>query len=118
MTATTSPSPMMVQWETLKKSVPHAILFFRLGDFYEAFHNDAILIAKELDITLTKRQEIPMAGVPFHSCEGYIDRLVSRGFHVAVAEQVEDARLAKGLVKRKVVRIITPGTLINSSLLP
>ncbi len=115
---TATVSPMMAQWETLKNSVPHAILLFRLGDFYEAFHDDAIIIAKELEITLTKRQEVPMAGVPFHSSEGYIDRLVSKGFHVAVAEQIEDARMAKGLVKRKIVRMITPGTLISSGLLP
>lgn len=108
----------MAQWETLKKSVPHAILLFRLGDFYEAFHDDAHVIARELELTLTKRQEVPMAGVPFHASENYIDRLVAKGFHVAVAEQVEDARLAKGLVKRKIVRVVTPGTLITSSLLP
>lgn len=111
-------SPMMLQWEELKSSAGQAILFFRLGDFYEAFYDDAILIAKELDITLTKRQEVPMAGVPFHSSEGYIERLVSSGFHVAVAEQVEDPRMTKGLVKRKIMRIVTPGTLINSALIP
>ncbi len=109
---------MMVQWEALKKSVPQAILLFRLGDFYEAFYEDAVTIAKNLDLTLTKRQEVPMAGVPFHTCENYIDRLVAKGFHVAVAEQMEDARLTKGLVKREIVRIVTPGTLITSSLLP
>lgn len=108
----------MLQWEALKKSVPHAVLLFRLGDFYEAFYDDAITISKELDLTLTKRQEVPMAGVPFHTCENYIDRLVAKGLNVAVAEQTEDARQAKGLVKREIVRIVTPGTLITSSLLP
>jgi DNA mismatch repair protein MutS len=116
MTATTS--PMMLQWETLKKSAPQAILFFRLGDFYEAFFDDALVISKELDLTLTKRQDTPMAGVPFHTCELYVDRLVSKGFHVAIAEQMEDARQTKGIVKREIVRIVTPGTLITSSLLP
>lgn len=110
-------SPMMLQWHTCKKEAPESILFFRLGDFYEAFYEDAVLISKELDLTLTKRQEIPMAGVPFHSSESYIDKLVARGYRVAIAEQIEDSRLAKGLVKRKIVRIVTPGTVIHSSLL-
>ena len=109
---------MMQQWETLKKSVPHALLLFRLGDFYEAFYDDALRLSKELDLTLTKRQDVPMAGVPFHTCETYVDRLVSKGYHVAIAEQTEDAREAKGLVRREIVRIVTPGTLITSTLLP
>src|SRR5579863_1962256 len=110
-------SPMMVQWHCCKKSAPEGILLFRLGDFYEAFYEDAILLSKELDLTLTKRQEIPMAGIPFHTSEGYIDRLVAKGYSVAVAEQMEDPRSVKGLVKREVVRVITPGTLVNSTLL-
>lgn len=108
---------MMAQWHACRKSAPGAILLFRLGDFYEAFHDDAVLIAKELDLTLTKRQEVPMAGVPFHSAESYIDRLVSRGHRIAIAEQMEDPRAVKGLVKREIVRIITPGTVVNSLLL-
>lgn len=110
-------SPMMAQWQACKKSAPDAILFFRLGDFYEAFYEDALLIVKELDLTLTKRQEIPMAGVPFHASEGYIDKLVTKGFSVAIAEQMEDPRSVKGLVKREIVRIVTPGTVVTSSLL-
>jgi len=108
---------MMAQWQTCKESAQGALLLFRLGDFYEAFYEDGITLAKELDLTLTKRQEIPMAGVPFHTCEAYIDKLVAKGYRVAVAEQVEDARFAKGLVKREIVRIVTPGTVVTSSLL-
>jgi DNA mismatch repair protein MutS len=110
-------SPMMVQWHACKKVAKGAVLFFRMGDFYEAFYEDAVFLSKELDLTLTKRQGIPMAGVPHHTCEGYIDKLVSKGHRVAVAEQTEDPKKAKGLVKREVVRVITPGTVINSSLL-
>lgn len=111
-------SPMMLQWHACKKKVPNAILFFRMGDFYEAFYEDAVLVSKELDLTLTKRVDIPMSGVPHHTCDGYIDKLVAKGYRVAVAEQTEDAKKAKGLVKRDVVRVVTPGTLISSSLLP
>ena len=110
-------SPMMLQWQACKKSAPDAILLFRLGDFYEAFYEDALLISRELELTLTKRQEIPMAGVPFHTCESYIDKLVAKGYRVAVAEQMEDPRSVKGIVKREIVRIVTPGTVVNSSLL-
>jgi DNA mismatch repair protein MutS len=110
-------SPMMVQWNACKKAAGDSVLLFRMGDFYEAFYDDAVLIARELELTLTKRQDIPMSGVPHHTSEAYIDKLVSKGFRVAVAEQMEDPRQAKGLVKREVVRVVTPGTLINSSLL-
>lgn len=110
-------SPMMQQWHACKKQAKDAILFFRMGDFYEAFYEDAEFLAKELELTLTKRQEIPMAGVPYHTCETYIDRLVSHGVRVAVAEQMENPKLAKGLVKREIVRFVTPGTVVNSSLL-
>jgi DNA mismatch repair protein MutS len=110
-------SPMMQQWHSCKKQAGPAILFFRLGDFYEAFYEDASLIAKELDLTLTKRQDVPMAGVPFHTSETYIDKLVTKGYRVAIAEQMEDPKNVKGIVKREIVRIITPGTVVNSSLL-
>lgn len=110
-------SPMMVQWNACKQAAGDSVLFFRMGDFYEAFYDDAVLIARELDLTLTKRQDIPMSGVPHHTSEAHIDKLVSKGYRVAVAEQMEDPRQAKGLVKREVVRVVTPGTLINSSLL-
>lgn len=110
-------TPMMAQWFACKEAAPDAILFFRLGDFYEAFYEDAELISKELDLTLTKRQEIPMAGVPHHICENYIDRLVAKGYRVAIAEQMENPKETKGIVKREIVRIVTPGTVINSTLL-
>ncbi|MGE5196474.1 MAG: DNA mismatch repair protein MutS [Anaerolineae bacterium] len=110
-------SPMMAQWHSCRQKAPGCLLFFRLGDFYEAFYDDAILIAKELDLTLTKRQEIPMCGVPFHTSEAYIDKLVAKGYRVAVAEQMEDPRQGAGLVKREIVRVVSPGTLICSSLL-
>lgn len=110
-------SPMMAQWHACKQFAKEAVLLFRMGDFYEAFYDDATLIAKELELTLTKRHDIFMAGVPFHTVENYIDKLVAKGYRVAVAEQTEDPKLTKGLVKREVVRIVTPGTLLNSSLL-
>jgi DNA mismatch repair protein MutS len=110
-------SPMMIQWQTCKQAAGEAILLFRLGDFYEAFHEDAIKLSKELDLTLTKRGDIPMAGMPHHTSEAYIDKLVAKGYRVAVAEQTEDPKLTKGIVKREVVRVVTPGTVINSSLL-
>jgi DNA mismatch repair protein MutS len=113
----TRTSPMMLQWEECKSEASGAVLLFRLGDFYEAFHDDALLCARELDLTLTKRQNIPMSGIPSCTLENYIDKLVSKGHRVAIAEQVEDPKLAKGLVKRALTRIITPGTLLNSSLL-
>jgi len=108
---------MMMQWHACKQEAGDALLLFRLGDFFEAFYEDAELLAKELDLTLTKRHTIPMSGIPVHTGESYIDRLVAKGYRVAVAEQVEDSRAAKGLVKREIVRIVTPGTVINSSLL-
>lgn len=117
MIDSTKASPMMLQWQSCKNAANGALLLFRMGDFYEAFHDDAVVIAKELDLTLTRRQDIPMSGVPYHTSETYIDRLVSKGFRVAVAEQTEDPKKAKGLVKREIVRVVTPGTLINSSLL-
>src|ERR1700722_19703349 len=90
-------SPMMQQWHACKKMAQNAVLFFRMGDFYEAFYEDAALVAKELELTLTSRQEIPMSGVPCHTCEGYIDKLVSKGYRVAVAEQLDDPKQTKGL---------------------
>lgn len=113
----TAASPMMVQWFQCKRDAPNAILFFRLGDFYEAFYEDAHILSKELGLTLTRRQDVPMSGIPFHTCESYIDKLVAKGFRVAIAEQVEDPKKTKGIVKREIVRIVTPGTLINSNLL-
>jgi DNA mismatch repair protein MutS len=114
-------TPLMRQYAAIKKEHPNALLFFRLGDFYELFFDDAILAARELQITLTSRNKekgvaIPMCGVPYHAAEGYIAKLIRRGFKVAVCEQVEDPRLAKKLVRREVTRVVTPGTVADSSL--
>jgi len=114
-------TPLMRQYAAIKKEHPNALLFFRLGDFYELFFDDAILAARELQITLTSRNkekgvDIPMCGVPYHAADGYIAKLIRRGFKVAVCEQVEDPRLAKKLVRREVTRVVTPGTATDSSL--
>ena len=114
-------TPLMRQYAAIKKEHPNALLFFRLGDFYEFFFDDAVLAARELQITLTSRNKekgvaIPMCGVPYHAAEGYIAKLIRRGFKVAVCEQVEDPRLAKKLVRREVTRVVTPGTAADSSL--
>ena len=114
-------TPLMRQYAAIKKEHPNALLFFRLGDFYELFFDDAVLAARELQITLTSRNKekgvaIPMCGVPYHAAEGYISKLIRRGFKVAVCEQVEDARLATKLVRREVTRVVTPGTAADSLL--
>jgi DNA mismatch repair protein MutS len=108
---------MMLQWQECKKNAKGALLFFRLGDFYETFEEDAVILSKELDLVLTKRQDTPMAGIPAHACDNYLDRLLAKGYNVAIAEQMEDPKTVKGLVKREIVRVITPGTVINSTLL-
>lgn len=115
-------SPMMQQYFEVKKQYPNTILFFRLGDFYEMFYDDAILASRELDLTLTGRdcgqpERAPMCGVPFHSYETYVAKLVAKGYKVAICEQMEDPKLAKGLVKRDIIRVITPGTVLESSIL-
>ncbi len=115
--ATPMPTPMMLQWQACKAQAKGALLLFRLGDFYEAFEDDAIVLAKELDIVLTKRQETPMAGIPAHAADNYLDRLVGKGYRVAIAEQMEDPKDVKGIVKREVVRLLTPGSMIQSTLL-
>ncbi len=118
----TEPStPLMRQYAAVKKEHPTALLFFRLGDFYELFFDDAIVASKELQITLTSRNKergiaVPMCGVPHHAAEGYIGKLIRRGFKVAICEQMEDPRLAKKLVRREVTRVVTPGTVADSSL--
>lgn len=110
-------TPMMKQYLTIKDEHPDALLFFRLGDFYELFYDDATTASKVLEITLTSRDKkkdpVPMCGVPYHSAKGYIEKLIGNGFKVAICEQMEDPREVKGMVKREVVRIITPGTLID-----
>ena len=119
-------TPMMQQYRTVKERNPDCILFFRLGDFYEMFDEDARIASRELDLTLTSRDhakdkapedKVPMCGVPFHSSESYIARLVQKGYKVAICEQMEDPALAKGLVKRDIIRIVTPGTVTESSML-
>ncbi|MEQ1567351.1 MAG: DNA mismatch repair protein MutS, partial [Myxococcota bacterium] len=117
-----SQTPMFEQYRALKAAQPDAILFFRMGDFFEMFFEDAELAARELDLTLTSRNKndpspIPMAGVPHHAAPGYIQRLTDAGYRVAIAEQVEDPALAKGLVKREIVRVVTPGVVFDSSTL-
>jgi len=114
-------TPLMRQYASIKQQHPTALLFFRLGDFYELFFDDAVLAARELQITLTSRNKekgvaIPMCGVPHHAAEGYISKLIRKGFKVAICEQVEDPRVAKKLVRREVTRVVTPGTAADSSL--
>lgn len=115
-------TPMMQQYMETKAQYKDCILFYRLGDFYEMFFEDAITVTKELEITLTGKncgleERAPMCGVPYHSVEGYLNRLVQKGYKVAICEQVEDPKLAKGIVKREVVRIVTPGTNLNTQAL-
>ena len=115
-------SPMMQQYLEIKKQHKDEILFYRIGDFYEMFFDDALTVSRELDLTLTGKQcgleeRAPMCGVPFHSYEGYVARLISKGYKVAICEQVEDPAKAKGLVKRDIIRVVTPGTVIESSML-
>lgn len=111
-------TPMMQQYLETKKQYPGCILFYRLGDFYEMFFEDALTVSKELELTLTGKacgleERAPMCGVPYHAVENYLTRLVNRGYKVAICEQVEDPKLAKGLVKREVTRVVTPGTNLN-----
>ena len=114
-------TPMMQQYLEIKKAHKDEILFFRLGDFYEMFNEDALTASRELDLTLTtrdrgkaKEDQTPMCGVPYHSSDGYIARLIAKGYKVAICEQAEDPALAKGLVKRAIIRVVTPGTVIDS----
>src|SRR5580693_4220036 len=112
-------TPLMRQYAAVKKEHPTALLFFRLGDFYELFFEDALVAAKELQITLTSRNKekgisVPMCGVPYHAAEGYIAKLIRKGFRVAVCDQTEEPSLAKKLVKREVTRVVSPGTATNS----
>jgi DNA mismatch repair protein MutS len=115
-------TPLMRQYSAIKERHPNALLLFRLGDFYELFFEDAVVASKELQITLTSRNKekgvaIPMCGVPYHAAEGYIAKLIRRGYRVAICDQMEDPRLAKKLVKREVTRVVTPGTAIDSQIL-
>src|SRR5712692_7606751 len=121
MSATATPA--MRQYLDAKQQHRDAILLFRMGDFYEMFYEDALVAARALELTLTSRSKdangggIPMCGVPFHAVDTYIARLVRKGFRVAICDQVEDPRKAKGIVKREIVRVVSPGTLTDASYL-
>src|SRR5512138_3689787 len=118
----TEPStPLMRQYTAIKKEHPNALLFFRLGDFYELFFDDAVTAARELQITLTSRNKekgtaIPMCGVPYHAADHYIAKLIRKGYKVAICDQMEDPRFARKLVRREVTRVVTPGTAADASL--
>jgi DNA mismatch repair protein MutS len=122
MTPASPSTPLMRQYQAIKNQYPHALLFFRLGDFYELFYDDAVVASKELQITLTARHKergtpVPMCGVPYHAADTYISRLIRRGFKVAVCDQMEEGGKGKKLVRREVVRVITPGTTMEEGAL-
>ena len=115
-------SPMMQHYLDTKEQYKDCILFYRLGDFYEMFFDDAITASRELELTLTgkdcgQEERAPMCGIPFHAAEIYISRLIGKGYKVAICEQLEDPKQAKGIVKRDVIRVVTPGTVIESNML-
>ncbi|MCX7760248.1 MAG: hypothetical protein N2Z81_03590 [Hydrogenothermaceae bacterium] len=112
-------TPMIAQYNAIKNQYKDYLLLYRLGDFYELFYEDAIIGARELNIVLTKKKiskdkDIPMCGIPYHSADSYISKLVSKGYTVAICEQLEDASQSKGIVRRDVIRIITPGTYFDN----
>ena len=118
----TNLTPLMQQYMEIKEQYKDCILFYRLGDFYEMFFEDAKICSKELEIALTGKnigndERAPMCGVPYHAVDNYLSKLISRGYRVAICEQVEDPKLAKGLVKRDVIRIVSPGTNLNTQAL-
>ena len=115
-------SPMMQKYLETKEKYQDCILFYRLGDFYEMFFDDATLVSRELEITLTGKdcgleERAPMAGIPYHAAESYIAKLVAKGYKVAICEQLEDPKTTKGIVKRGVIKIVTPGTVVESNML-
>lgn len=115
-------TPMIQQYLKVKEGAKDAFLFFRLGDFYEMFFEDALLASKELEITLTGRdggvgEKIPMCGVPYHAAEGYIQRLIEKGYKVAICEQLDDPAVTKGMVRRDIVRVVTPGTVMDGKII-
>ena len=114
-------SPMMAQYMEIKDNYEDTIIFFRLGDFYEMFFDDAILASRELELTLTGKQagldeRVPMCGIPHHAYAGYVDTLIEKGYKVAICEQMEDPKLTKGMVKREVIQVVTKGTRLDSGL--
>ncbi|MGA7243045.1 MAG: hypothetical protein WBX19_07670, partial [Terracidiphilus sp.] len=113
------PTPFMRQWSAAKRENPDALLFFRMGDFYELFYDDAVTASRELQLTLTARdreRQLPMCGVPYHSVEGYLTRLLRKGYRIAVCDQMEDPKLTKKIVKREVTRVLSPGTALDAAL--
>ena len=115
-------TPMLQCWIETKEKYQDCILFYRLGDFYEMFFDDALIASKELEITLTGKdcgleERAPMCGVPYHAVDAYLNKLVSKGYKVAICEQLEDPKQAKGLVKRDVIRVVTPGTNLDAQAL-
>ena len=115
-------SPMMQHYLATKAEYKDCILFYRLGDFYEMFFDDALVVSKELELTLTGKdcgqaERAPMCGVPHHAAESYIARLIAKGYKVAICEQLEDPKTAKGIVERGVIRVVTPGTIVESNML-
>src|SRR3974390_3810913 len=112
-------TPFMRQWSAAKKENPDALLFFRGGDFYELFYDDAVTASRELQLTLTardKEKQVPMCGVPYHSVENYLARLLRKGYRIAICDQMEDPKLAKKIVKREVTRVLSPGTALDAAL--
>jgi DNA mismatch repair protein MutS len=115
-------TPMLRQYHEIKKQYPGTLLFFRLGDFYELFFDDALIGSREMEITLTARHKergnpVPMCGVPYHAAQGYIAKLVKKGYRVAICEQTEDPKSGSKLIRREVIRVITPGTALENQLL-
>ena len=115
-------TPIRRQYLDIKRRYPHAIVFFRLGDFYETFDDDAELCARELDLTLTSKPmgkglRVPLAGIPYHAVEGYLAKLIAKGYKVALCEQMSDPASSKGIVERAVTRVVTPGTVVEANLL-
>ena len=115
-------TPMMQQYLNIKEQYPGTILFYRLGDFYEMFFDDAKLVSRELELTLTGKdcglsERAPMCGVPFHAVDTYLQKLIEKGYKVAICEQMTDPATTKGLVEREVIRVVTPGTVIESNML-
>src|SRR5512137_823214 len=115
-------TPLMTQYRKVKEKYPDMILLFRMGDFFETFENDAVIASKVLGITLTKRSngaasEVPLAGFPHHALDNYLPKLVKAGYRVAVCEQLEDPKFAKGIVKRDVIEVVTPGAAFSDKLL-